>query len=389
MWITPTGNDQGPEIMSDADEPLEPLEPLGAKLPFLVREAGERIGPYIRETYLQSSPWLSRLSGGEVFLKLENLQHTGSFKVRGALNKVLSLSAAERARGVVAASTGNHGAAVAYALGKVGETGTVFVPRTAVPAKVEAIELLGAELRHVGEDPLEAELAARRFAAERGKTYISPYNDAEVIAGQGTVGLELAKQLGHQLGHQLEGLDAVFVAVGGGGLVSGIASYLKSVLPSVRIVGCLPAQAPVMAECLKAGRIHEVPSLPTLSDGTAGGLEEGAITFRLCQALVDEIVLVSEQEIAAALKQFLSAHHQLIEGAAAVALAGFLQVCRGSGDLSSGHPSSGQVGFGGEGLNEDGPQEEPGAGKMTGKRVAIILCGANISPETLQEALRS
>ncbi|MCH9649639.1 MAG: threonine/serine dehydratase [Deltaproteobacteria bacterium] len=345
-----------------------------ADLPARVREAGDRIGSYVRKTYLQPSAWLSRLSGGEVLLKLENLQHTGSFKVRGALNKVLSLPAAERARGVVAASTGNHGAAVAYALGKVGETGTVFVPRTAVPAKVQAIEWLGAELRHVGEDPLEAELAARSFASEGGKTYISPYNDADVIAGQGTVGLELVEQLSEQLGDQQEGLDAVFVAVGGGGLVSGIASYLKAVQPSVQIFGCLPARAPVMAECLREGQIHEVPSLPTLSDGTAGGLEEGAITFGLCQSLIDRVVLVSEAEIAAALKQFISSHHQLIEGAAAVALAGFLQVCR-----KEAQQESAQV----------GPEKETGQGEMNGKRIAIILCGANISPETLQEALSS
>ena len=291
-----------------------------AALPDLVEEAYERIGPHVRETHLEPSFWLSQESGCRVFLKAEHLQHTGSFKVRGALNKVLSLSAEERGRGVVAASTGNHGAAVAFALEQVGAKGTVFVPRKAAAAKVRAIEQLGAELRHVGEDPLEAELAARRYAAEEGKTYISPYNDERVIAGQGTVGLELAAQL--------PDADAVFVAVGGGGLVAGIASYLKSLRPSVRIFGCLPSQAPVMAECLKVGRIHEVPSLATLSDGTAGGLEEGAITFPLCKALVDEVILVSEEEIAEALRCFLSAHHQLIEGAAAVAVAAFLKACR-------------------------------------------------------------
>jgi threonine dehydratase len=312
-----------------------------------ILEAEDRIRPHIRETLLEHSPALSERGGAQVYCKLENLQHTGSFKTRGALNKVLSLTDEQRARGVVTASTGNHGAAVAYSLGKLDASGTVFVPEIADPSKVEAIKRLGAEVRFHGQDCAEAEVFARAFGAEHGMTYISPYNDPQVVGGQGTVGVELARQLDH--------IDAVFVALGGGGLISGIAAYLKSVKPDTLVIGCSPENSQVMIQSVKAGEILDLPSLPTLSDGTAGGIEPGAITFDLCRELVDDYVTVSEDEIAASLLLFTDAHHMLIEGAAAVPIAAYLKTCE----------------------------------QYAGQIVVIVICGANIGLETLRQVLNA
>ena len=162
-----------------------------------VLRAEERIRPHIRETMLEYSPILSELGEANVYCKLENLQHTGSFKTRGAMNKLLSLTAEELARGAVTASTGNHGAAVAYSLNKLSASGLVFVPENAIPSKVQAIERLGAEVRYFGQDCAEAEVHAREYAAQNRMTYVSPYNDPQVIGGQGTIGVELARQLDH------------------------------------------------------------------------------------------------------------------------------------------------------------------------------------------------
>lgn len=310
-----------------------------------VQAAEGRIRPYIRETYLQPSAYFSRLAGIEVYFKCENLQHTGSFKVRGALNKVLSLSEEERARGIVTASTGNHGAAVAYALSRVRARGIVFVPESAAVSKIEAITRLGAQVRYHGSDPVDAEIFAREFAAEHELTYIPPYNDPQVIGGQGTIGIELS--------YQVEDIDAVFIALGGGGLIAGVAAYLKAFNPAIKIIGCSPENSQVMIQSIKAGELLDLPSLPTLSDGTAGGVEAGSITFPLCQQLVDEYETVSETEIATNLCLFLHAHHQLIEGSAAVPIAA-LQKRRD---------------------------------EFAGLKAIVILCGANIDPATLKQVL--
>ena len=230
-----------------------------------------------------------------MYLKLENLQYTGSFKLRGAMNKLLSLAPEQCLRGVVAASSGNHGAAVAYGCRALGVSGTVFVPEHASPTKLEAMRRYGIEVRQHGDDSLLSELEARRYADEHGLAYLSPYNDLDVVAGQGTIGVEIVEQL--------PGVEVVFVSVGGGGLISGIAAVLKAHNPAIHVVGCLPENSPVMAVSVERGAIIDMPSLPTLSDGTAGGIEEGAVTFALCQALVDEYVLVSEAEIAAAMRE--------------------------------------------------------------------------------------
>jgi threonine dehydratase len=250
-------------------------------------------------------------------LKLELLQRTGSFKVRGA---AAALSAGERPRAVVAASTGNHGLAVAAVAAALGLPCRVFVPATAAPAKLARLRAAaGVEVVEVEGDPLLAELAARDAAAgEPGTLLVPPYNDANVVLGQATLGLELLDQLE-------TAPDALFAAVGGGGLISGIALAVRARWPGCRIVGCLPAASPAMASAVAAGRVVVAPLEPTLSDATAGGIEDGAITVAICAALVDEFARVSEEEIAAAMRAALLEHSLAIEGASAVALAASLR----------------------------------------------------------------
>ena len=295
---------------------------------------------------------------------MENLQHTGSFKLRGAFNKLLSLSPEQRASSIVTASSGNHGAATAYALAKLGANGMVFVPEQASSTKVEAIKRYGAEVRFFGTDGADTEIFARQYATEQGMTYISPYNDLEVIAGQGTIGVELehqfvgttcavkSRQRPRYAGTQssLQTLN-VFITVGGGGLVSGIAGYLKSINPNTRIIGCQPENDAAMLASVKAGQIRAIEAKPTLSDGSAGGLEPGAITFELCRTLVDEWVAVSEEEIKVAIRLFMETQHQLIEGAAGVAVAAMLK------------------------------------SNLRGERAIAVICGANISLPTLKTIL--
>ncbi len=314
-------------------------------IPAEVAAAESRIRPYIRETPLEESPALAERSGGECWIKLENLQHTGSFKARGALSKMLTLERDALGRGVLAASTGNHGAAVAFAARTVGTEATIYVPETASPTKVAAIERLGAEIRFVGRDGIEAEVAARRESEASGRIYVSPYNDAAVIGGQGTIGVELERQI--------ESIDRLFVAVGGGGLIAGVAGYLKQRFPELEVIGCSPENSSVMRQSVAAGELLELESLPTLSDGTAGGIEAGAITFEPCARLVDRWIDVSEAEISASMRLFMGAHHQMIEGSAAVPMAAFL--------------SSSVADEGG--------------------RSVLISCGANIALETLRVVL--
>ena len=310
-----------------------------------IRRAAKRIEPYVRRTSAVRSDYYSERYGANVFLKQENLQETGSFKVRGALNKLLSLEASARDRGIVTASTGNHGAAVSWAARRIGARATVFSPESGDPGKLAAIERLGAELQSIPGDPLESERAARRAAEESGQTYVSPYNDRTVVAGQGTVGLEIAEQVPE--------VDLVLCSVGGGGLISGLATAVKEARPEARAIGVSPVNSAVMVQSIAAGEILDLPSEPTLSDGTAGGLEPDSVTFDLARGVVDRWETVSEEEISEALRRHLSVEHQLIEGAAAVPLA-FLE--RGSVDL-------------------------------TDRTVVVVLCGANIGLDTLRRAI--
>ncbi len=297
------------------------------------------------QTPLEHSARLSKQSGMQVFLKNEQLQHTGSFKYRGALSRILSLDDAGRQNGVITASSGNHGMACAMAAREAGVALTVYVPHDASPLKVEKIRGFGATVIHADGDCLVAEKAAAKDAEEQGMTYISPYNDELVMAGQGTIGKELLHQQPH--------LDAVFIAVGGGGLISGIGAWLKAHSPRTKIIGCWPHNAPAMAECLKAGKIKEVDETATLSDGTAGGVDDGAITFEVCQQVIDDTIRVSEDAIASALKDMVAFDSTIVEGAAAVAIAGALEY----------------------------------APQLAGKNVAIILCGKNIAFDKLKGVL--
>jgi len=310
-----------------------------------IEAAEARIRPHILETPVEPSDILGGPAGATVHLKLENVQRTGSFKLRGAMNKLLSLRPEEMQRGIVAASSGNHGAAVAWGLRTLGMRGTIFVPENASPAKVAAIRERGAEVRPYGTDSGVTEVFARKYAAENRLVYVSPYNDEAVVAGQGTLGLELA--------WQVRRIDAVFVALGGGGLIGGVGACLKGAGRNVEMVACSPENSAVMHHSLEAGRILEMESRPTLSDGTAGAVEKGAITFDLCRQVVDRRVLVTEAEIREALRLVVGRHHTLIEGAAAVAVAGFLK------------------------------ERE----LYRGLHVVIVLCGANIALETLLSSL--
>lgn len=307
-----------------------------------VAEAGKRIYVLADETPVTriegSDP---AFDGAEVFLKLEHLQKTGSFKLRGATNKILRLTPEEAARGVVTSSTGNHGLGVALAAQHKGIDAEVYVASQISPAKLSLIESYGARIRRAGDTPLEAEIAARAAAAQSGRTYISPYNDADVIAGQGTIAVELLRQLSH--------IDSVYIAVGGGGLVSGIGACLKCHSPGTKVVGCWPRNSRVMYECLRAGKIADFPEEPTLSQSTAGGVEAGSLTFELCRAVLDDTVLVSEQEIQRSMR-WAHARGWPIEGAAAVAIAAYRQRA---------------------------PQHQ-------GETVVIISCGKNSSPEVLE-----
>ena len=312
-----------------------------------ILRAEKRIRPYILETPLLPSLPIGRMGESQVYLKMESEQYTHSFKARGAMNKVLSLTEDERRRGIVTASTGNHAQGTARACSLTDCPGTIFLPEHAEPSKVEAIKTYPVELVFYGQDPLTTELYAKQAATDRGKTWISPYNDPQVLGGQGTIGIELTRQR--------EGIDDVLVTVGGGGLIGGIATYLNAVSPETRIIGCQPEQAPDMYRCVQAGQIIEIEQHDTLSDGSAGGIEPGSMTFPLCRDLVDEFLLVSEEEIKAAMRLMVDTHHKIIEGAAAVALAAFLR-------------------------NQT---------LFKGRTVVIIICGANITTSKFLNVLRN
>ncbi|MCZ6829280.1 MAG: threonine/serine dehydratase [Gammaproteobacteria bacterium] len=308
-----------------------------------IQEAHQALRPQVLTTPLEYSVLLSEELGCEVYFKCEHNQRTGSFKYRGASNKIRLLSDAVSKQGVITASTGNHGQGLALAGRGRQVPVTVYAPASASAAKLKKIELYGATIELVEGDALAAELAAGKAARERGMTFVSPYNDLDIIAGQGTVGMEIAEQL--------PPADAVFIAVGGGGLITGAASALKQLQPQVEIVACWPEVAHSMHACLQAGKIVAVAEAETLSDGTAGGVEPGSVTFELCQQLIDRQVLVSEEEIAGAMRSLADQEQWMVEGAAGVALAALVR-CRD---------------------------------EYQGKKVVVVLCGRNI---TLDKYLR-
>jgi threonine dehydratase len=293
------------------------------------RDTRRRIARFVRHTpLLESDPSASgaRTTGGpRRLLKLESLQHTGSFKIRGA---AAALTAGPAPNEVIAASTGNHGLAVAALARSLDLHCRVFVPAAAAPGKLARLRAAGVELVELDGDPLQAELAARD-AADRapGALLIAPYNDPQVILGQATLGLELLDELPGPAP------DALFAAVGGGGLISGLALAVRASWPDCQIIGCLPEASPALSDAVAAGRV--VPSMlqPTLADATAGNIEEGSITVAIAAALVTRFELISEAEIAAAMRTALLQHHLAIEGASALALAASLRDDRGERHL--------------------------------------------------------
>jgi len=280
-------------------------------------QAQKNIADYAKVTPLIPSKFASELITGNVFLKLENQQVTHSFKVRGVINKLLSLSAEEKAEGVVTASAGNHGQAVAYGAQKLGFHAKIVVPTHAPKVKVDGIRQFGAELLLYGDAYDEAEKKAKQLAAQEGRLYISPYNDEHIVAGHGTVGLEILKELPK--------VDVVIVPVGGGGLIGGIAIAVKTQKPTVEVIGVQSAASPVMYESLKAGKIvpphrHE---RYTIADGLVGALEKGSITFNIAQQYVDYVTLVREESIRQAVYLLWKNEKQVVEGSGAAGV-GFL-----------------------------------------------------------------
>jgi|HubBroStandDraft_4_1064222.scaffolds.fasta_scaffold00838_11 threonine dehydratase len=320
-----------------SDVPTTPAP--ASNLDALIEEACTRIYSLVQQTPVALLPQDSRIaSSTRAYAKLEQLQPTGSFKLRGATNKIMGLSPEAAAAGVVASSTGNHGLAVAAAARHRGIEAELYLSSQVSEAKRQKIESYGARIRIVGTNPLDAEIAARAAAEASGRTYVSPYNDWQVIAGQGSIAVELM--------HQIENIDAVFIATGGGGLISGVGSYLPERSPGTEIVGCWPENSRVLYECLRTGKIREVPETYTLSESTAGGVEPGSITFDLARSAIHRSVLVSEDAILDAMK-WARQRDWTIEGAAGVALAAFFKE----------------------------------SARFEGKTVVVLFCGGNLSPE--------
>ena len=299
----------------------------------------------VQETPLDESGVLSERTGTTFLLKGEHLQRTGSFKLRGALNRVLLLNNEEREKGIIASSSGNHGIATAHAARADGVDVTIYLPDSVSPLKLANMQRLGANTVLVPGVYAKCEKAAHAAVENQGKIFFSPYSDADVIAGQGTVGLELAAQC--------PDLAAVYTSVGGGGLIGGIGSYLKAQIPGVEIIGCWAENASAMHQCLEKGEIFDAPESQTLSDGTAGGIEEGAITFPICQQVIDRHVLVNETEIARAMRDIAVSERFIIEGSAGVAVAAALKT----------------------------------ASDYRGRNIAVVICGRNIAMETFRTVL--
>jgi threonine dehydratase len=307
-----------------------------------VEAAERRIRPYVLETPLERWPQLSEETGADVFVKLECLQVTRSFKARGAFNALLALAEGGHEGQVVTASSGNHAMAMAHAMGVLGVDGEIWLSEQAAPAKIEALRSRGANLHLIDGDP---EVPARKEAERTGRVFVSPYNDPTVIGGQGTIGLELTRQAPR--------LDAVFVPVGGGGLIGGIAGYLKEAAPDTSVIGTQPETSQVMVESVRAGELRAFDWEPSLSDATVGPVEPGAITFPLCRDLVDDWVTPTEEEIAAALRRAVAELWVMVEGAAVLSLASFLKT-------------------------ED---------RWRGRTVVLVLSGARIAPAELARVL--
>ena len=315
---------------------------------------------------LRSRTWLERRysqnrGNHRVFIKLESEQVTGAFKVRGAINCFEAMREGKR-KTMVTASTGNHALAVAHALELTDQNGIIFLPETTKQVKLDALEhyaILGrVDIKKIGKDCLESERKAIEYTRKNQDTfYVSPYNDINVVAGQGTIGLEIEQSIKKLDSSLLRQPLCCYVTVGGGGLISGIGTYLKSQKHQTwRVVGCLPENSPVMYESIREGKVVNSNCLDTLSDGSDGCIEDDAVTLKICSEVVDDWILVNENQIANAVVEVFRNHRKVIEGAAGVAVAGYLS------DMAwqESHPNSVSV---------------------------IVACGGNIDPEVFATLL--
>lgn len=304
--------------------PIDSEKTAARILPFsLIQEAAGRLGTRVRRTELIHSHYFSERLGCPIHFKCENLQRTGSFKIRGALNFMLSQPRETLARGVVTASAGNHGQGVAFAAHLLGFRATVFMPENTPVQKVNAVREHGADIVLTGRNFDEAKSAAFRFLETDEGLFVHPFDDPLVMAGQGTAGLEILDQL--------PDVDTVIVPIGGGGLISGIATVIREKRPSARVIGVETSAAPAVHFSLKKGCVMEAPVAASLADGIAVK-HPGESTFGIIRSLVDEVVLVEEEEIAQAIVLLLERNKLLVEGAGAVSLAALLYGrtgCRG------------------------------------------------------------
>ena len=324
--------------MTSIEQPLD--------VPQLVLEANERCTGYLSPTPLEYSMYLSEEIEGEVWLKLDSMQRTSSFKFRGALNKILSLTELELDKGVVSASTGNYALAIAEAMRIQKRRATIYVAEDLEPSRLELLRAHGLDLVIHGERAWDAEKEARRVAGEEDKIYVSPYNDPIVVGGQGTCGYEISQQL--------PDLDAALFACGAGGLLTGSAGWLKSHNPDVEAFGVSPENSPVMYESMRTNKMVEMETYPTLADTCAGGVDLDSITLELCRRYVEEIVLLSESEIEESIRLLFEQHRLVVEGSGALAVGGLLK------------------------------RRE----RFKGKKVVAVVCGRNIDLEVFKRIIR-
>ena len=315
-------------------------------VPQLVLEAHERCQNILSPTPLEHSLHLSKEIEGEVWLKLDSMQRTSSFKFRGAINKILSLSEAELDKGVVSASTGNYALAVAEAVKIRRHRATIYVAEDLEPSRLELLRSHGLDLVIHGKGAWDAEKEARRVAEEEDKIYVSPYNDPIVVGGQGTCGYEISKQL--------PDVDAVLFACGAGGLLTGSAGWLKFHNPDVEAFGVSPENSPVMYESMRTNKMVEMETFPTLADTCAGGVDLDTITLELLQRYVEEIVLLTETEIEESIRLLFEQHRLVVEGSGALGVGGLLK------------------------------RKE----RFKGKRVVAVVCGRNIDLEVFKRIIR-
>jgi threonine dehydratase len=302
--------------------------------------ARARIAPHVLRTPMRYSENLSKRFGCQMHLKLEFLQVTGAFKARGAFNKVLNLDAGARKKGVVAVSTGNHGRAVAYAGRQTGVPAKVCLSELVPRVKVEGVKAMGGEVIICGKSQDEAMVEGRRLVQEEGLTFVSPFDDTQIVAGQGTIGIELLEDVPE--------LDCVLVPLSGGGLIAGIARVLKSANPDIRVVGISMDRGAAMYASLQAGKPVEVEEAESLADSLGGGIGlDNAVTFEMVRELVDDTLLVTEDEIAAAMALAFREERIVAEGSAVVGLSALM-----SGRLD-----------------------------LSGKRVATVISGQNVDME--------